>query len=124
MLASISIVTNGKVSLYGDNLRVALIGSNFQGVHALYSENFLEGSTDLPAADSTFKGYLFFEQSDLGFSLNENWASSDLEIVGSLVFRGGSISGPPNLTITRDLDFVNFMANGSVKSDRFAYVAF
>lgn len=123
-LSTISIVTNGRVSLSGSNVRPALIASNFQGNHRIYSEDYIEGSSGIPSADTSFLGYLFFEQDDLRFDLRENWSGSSFTIVGSLVFRGGSVRGPTNFEIRRDSDFINLMANGMIKSDRFAYISF
>jgi hypothetical protein len=123
-LSTVSIVTNGKVSLSGDNNRPCLIASNYSGTHALYTDNFIEGSSGLPAANMSFKGYLFFEQENLAFTLNENWLSTEFSLTGSLVFRGGSIIGPPTINLIRNTDFINLFSNGEVRSDKFAYITF
>lgn len=123
-LGTVSIVTNCKILLSGSNVRPALIASNYAGNHAVFSEDFIEGSSGLPAEDTFFRGYFFLNQENLAFDVRESWNASIFRILGSLVFQGGSLSGPNRIQIEEDPDFINSLANGAIRCDRFAYLNF
>jgi hypothetical protein len=99
---SLSITTNGQVTLMGDNIRPVFVSSNYSSVVQLLSSAYRRNPVGGSSSGMSWRGYLHISKADVVYSSPaEDWSNATLTINGTFAYQGGTINGIRSLVLTR-----------------------